>query len=299
MKAHALGVALLVLTTSASALGAEWLPGPSRAITLADSASPDAPVTSYAFGPRARASVGGDFGLILLPGRASDLRLGLSALVALDDAEHGGVFPSQLFRTSFALGAAWASPGSVAAADGRARLLELGLTLGLDAAKAFGGYTLSDRYHADDVPFGAGGGYLGVDAAFCSPLPARLVFTSRVGIRVYTNAFPDAVGQTEASDAVADFAREGSELRTSFELGLRFRASDYVEPLLRVYADSIIPHDDSAKMLWLGRALFGLAHPGRTLELTPFLDLEAGHGQGLLVNRTELRFGGGVRIHAR
>jgi hypothetical protein len=299
MKRRALAVALLGLTTSAPSLGAEWLPGPSRAISLADSASPDAPVTSYAFGPRASASVGADFALVLLPGRASDLRLGLSALVALDDAEHGQVFPGELFRTSFALGAAWALPASAPGTKTDSRLLELGLTLGIDAAKTFGGYTLSDRYHADDVPFGAGGGYLGVDAAFRSPLPARLVFTSRLGIRVYTNAFPDAVGQTEASNAVADFAREGSELRTSFELGLRFHASDYVEPLFRVYADSIIPHDDSAKMLWLGRALFGLAHPGRTLELTPFLDLEAGHGQGLLVNRTELRFGGGVRIHAR
>jgi hypothetical protein len=298
MTRRAFAVVLLLGTTSRSAHGAEWLPGPSRAISRADSASPDAPVTSYAFGPRARASLGSDFALFLLPSRASDLRLGVSALAAFDDAEHGGAFPGQLLKTSLELGAAWALPGKVVNANGRARVLELGLSLGIDASKTLGGYRLSDRYHSDDVPFGAGGGYLGVDVAFRSPLPQRLVFTSRLGLRAYTNAFLDVVGQTEASNAVADFAREGAELRTSFELGLRFRASDYVEPLLRLYADSIVPHDDSAKMLWLGRAMFGLAHPGRTLELTPFLDFEAGHGQGLLVNRTELRFGGGIRIHA-
>jgi hypothetical protein len=289
---------MLVLSAlSGRARAAEWLPGASRAISISDSASPDAPVTGYAFGPRARASIGSDFAFLLLRGGTSDLRLGASAFAAFDDAEYGGVFPAQLFRTSFNLGAAWALPGTMTSPT-QGRVLELGVVLGIDAAKALGGYLLPDRHHADDVPFGAGGGYLGLDAAFRAPLPHRLVFTSRLGLRAYTNAFPDALGQTEGSDAVADLAREGSELRTSFELGLRYRASEYVEPLLLLHADNIIPHDDSAKMLWLGRALFGLAHPGRYLELTPFLDLEAGHGQGLLVNRTELRFGAGLRVNA-
>jgi hypothetical protein len=298
MKRHDLVLMLALSGVSGQALGAEWLPGPSRAISISDSASPDAPVTGYAFGPRARTSIGSDFALVLWRGPATDLRIGVSALAAFDDAEYGQAFPEQLFRTTFNLGAAWAIPGSTTKRE-QEPLLELGAVLGVDAAKAMGGHLLQDRHHADDVPFGAGGGYLGIDAAFRAPLPRRLVFTSRLGLRAYTNAFPDALGQTEASDAVADFAREGSELRTSFELGLRYRASDHVEPLLRIYGDNIIPHDDSAKMLWLGRTLFGLAHPGRYLELTPFVDLEAGHGQGLLVNRTELRFGGGIRIHAR
>ncbi len=299
MRRHGLALVLAMSVTSGSAHAAEWLPGPSRAISRSDSASPDAPVTGYAFGPHARASIGGDFALLLLHSAANDLRLGVAALAAFDDAESGRVFPGQLVRTSFDLGAAWALPGSAESADGRARLLELGVLLGLDTANTLGGYALPDRYHADDVPFGAGGGYLGVDAAFRAPLPHRLSFMSRLGLRASTNAFPDAFGQTEASDAVAAFAREGSELRTSFELGLRFRANDSLEPLVRLYADTVVPHDDSAKMLFLGRALLGLALPGRFLELTPFLDLEAGHGQGLLVNRTELRFGGGVRVYAR
>jgi hypothetical protein len=297
MKRHGVAVMLALFGTSGQALGAEWLPGPSRAISVSDSASPDAPVTGYAFGPRARMSLGSDFALVLWRGRAADLRIGASALAAFDDADYGRAFPEQLFRTAFNLGAAWAIPGSMTRRE-EGGLLELGAMLGIDASKAMGGYLLQDRYHADDVPFGAGGGYLAIDATFRATLPRRLVFTSRLGLRAYTNAFPDALGQTEASDSVADFAREGSELRASFELGLRYRASDHVEPLLRLYADNIIPHDDSAKMLWLGRILFGLAHPGRYLELTPFVDLEAGHGQGLLVNRTELRFGGGIRVNA-
>jgi hypothetical protein len=280
-------------------LHAEWLPGPSRALSLADSASPDAPVTGYAYGPRAQVSLGGDWALLGARGRGSDVRLGGTALLVFEDAERRSLVPTQTLRTVFELSAAWAFPGHAAGARASTRTFELALVLGRTAGESLAGYVLSDRHHADDVPFGAGGTYLGADAAFRAPLLPALTVTSRLCLRLFTNAFPDLVGQPEASDLVADSGHEGAEVASHFELALRWAASAGARPLLALYADSILPHDDSAKVLWLGRALLGVALPGRAFELTPFLGVEAGHGQGVLVNRTELRLGSGLRLNAR
>ena len=80
---------------------AEWLPGSSRAISPADSASPDAPVTSYAYGPRAHASLGGDLALFSAPARAYTFRLGGSALLAFDDAERHALSPGEALQSAF------------------------------------------------------------------------------------------------------------------------------------------------------------------------------------------------------
>src|SRR4051812_13315972 len=85
--------------------GAEWLPGPSRAISVADSASPDAPVTSYAYGPRAQASLGGDVALFRVLARTYTFRLGGSALLAFDDAERHAALPGETVRDAFELSA--------------------------------------------------------------------------------------------------------------------------------------------------------------------------------------------------
>jgi len=287
---------------------ADWLSGPSRAISSADSASPDAPVTSYAYGPRAQASVGGDLALVSVFGRKSAFRLGGSALVAFEDAARRAVLPGETLRTSFELTFAWSLTNFAEHTLGRQSELEWALALGRRSALPMTDFTLADRYHSDDVPFGAGGYYLGGDIAFRAPLAVdraqspvlrRGSAFSRLGLRAYTNSFPDLVGANEASDFVADALHEGAEYQAWFEVGLRVHATERVEPLARLYLDMIEPHDDTAKPLVLARLLLGAALPGRSFELTPFTALEAGHGEGILVNRSELRWSGGVRLYAR
>ncbi len=292
-------LAALVTLLPASIAHAEWLSGPSRAISIADSASPDAPVSSYAFGPRAAASVGGDLALLTLHGRTAALRLGGSALVAFEDADRRVVLPGETLRTSFELSSAWAFTDFAASSLGLGKDLELTLALGRHSALPMTDFTLGDTFHSDDVPFGAGGYYLGLDGAFSAPLGCRFVEFSRLGFRLYTNGFPDLFGAHEASDTVADSLHEGAEYQAWFEVGLRFHATDWGEPLARLYLDLIEPHDDSAKTLALARLLLGVALPGRSFELTPFTAFEAGHGEGILVNRTELRSREGVRLYAR
>jgi hypothetical protein len=270
----------------------------SRVISRGDSADPDAPVTGYAYGPRARASLGLDLALLSQPHRDRAFRLGMVGLVALEDAQHRRVFPSQTGRSFVALGTslAYREPFRWLPAGHE---LELGLELGHRGAFTLDQLVLRDGYRTNDVPFGAGGNYLGLDGALRFPVGAHWTTTTRLRLRSYLNALPDAVGQTEASDYLASTLEEGAKASAGLELGLRYQLAPRVEPALRLYADVIEPHDDSAKTLWLTRALLGLALPGADFELEPYADVEAGHGQGLLVNRTELRMGGGVRLYAR
>lgn len=292
-----LTVALVVAPSVASAT--EWLAGPSRAIPVSDSVSPDAPVVSYAYGPRARATAGGDLAFVEVAGHGSDFRFGGSVLLAFENARSTRVFPEQTLRSVLELGGAWAFPDD---ADPRSKslgTLELGAVVGIRSAQRLGRFVLTDPVHATDVPSGAGGSYLGVELAARTLRRAPLVLTSRLGARFFTNLFPDAVGQAEASDVVADALREGVEFMDYLELDARWVQSALAQPLVGLYTDAIFPHDDSAHKRWLGRALLGVAFPGRVFELTPFVDGELGHGQGLLVNRTEARFGLGVRLDAR
>jgi hypothetical protein len=284
---------------AASPAHAEWLSGPSRAISVADSASPDAPVTGYAYGPRAQGSVGGDLALLSVHAQALSFRLGGSALVAFEDAKRRAVLPGETIRTAFELSAAWELTHLAERALGPGKKLELTLALGRHSALPMTDFTLGDRFHSDDVPFGAGGGYLAADLALALPIGSGFSHFSRVGFRAYTNAFPDLFGARVASDTVADSIHEGAEAQGFAEVGLRFRASTWAEPLARLYLDAIAPHDDSAKTLVLARLLLGVALPGPRFELTPFSALEAGHGAGILVNRTELRWSVGVRLYAR
>lgn len=291
--------ALLALSTLAHGAEAEWLTLGSRAISRPDSADPDAPVTSYGYGPRARGSLGVDLALLKLPNKSRELRVGFTALVATEDAHSHDPWPNELGRSLLALSVSWAYRDLFPAALPAGHELELGVEVGDRSAFAFDQLVLDDAYHTDDVPFGAGGTYLGVDAGLRSPLGARVVATSRLTLRAYLNAFPDVVGQTEASDHVASGLEEGAELSGSIELGARLLLLPGAQPVVRLFADLIEPHDDSAKLLWLTRALIGVALPGAHFELEPYADVEAGHGQGLLVNRSELRLGVGARIYAR
>lgn len=277
---------------------AEWLQAGGRAISRGDSADPDAPVTGYAFGPRARASLGLDLALLSLPGPRRSFRWGLVGLVAFDAAYGKRALPSQLGRSLLAFGPSWAFHDPFATLP-TGHELELDVELGRKTAFSLDELVLADRYRPSDVPFGAGGTYLGLAGGLSTPLGARTVFSSRLTLRSFINALPDAVGQTEASDYVASGLQEGAELSAALELGARFRLAPKVEPVLRAYADVIEPHDDSAKTLWLARVLVGLALPGAQFELEPFFDAEVGHGQGLLVNRSQWRFGLGARLYAR
>lgn len=295
---RAVGICVGLLLTAASA-SAEGLALGSRVVSRADSADPDAPVTSYGYGPRGRASLGLDVALAASPRKNCEFRLGLLGFVAFEDADRRRVFPGQVGRSWVALSGSWALQEPLPTLFGAGHELEIGLELGRRTAFSLDGFVLQDPWQQSDVPFGAGGVYLGVDTALRLLVLPRLTLTSRVTLRSYMNAYPELFGQHEAGAHVASALEEGAQRSAALELGARFALARQAEPVLRLYADVIKPHDDNAKTLWLVRGLFGLAVPGEHFELEPFVDAEAGHGQGLLVNRSQLRLGVGVRLYAR
>ena len=281
---------LVALTAATVALFARAVHAePSRAISAADSASPDAPVTSYAWAPGARLSLGAD----LTVQRLSRARLGFRALLAFAGADVKRVFPADLGRLAMEVGLAW--PVEPQRSN---RELELGVSLGRESAFSLQSFVLADRFHADDVPFGAGGFYLGIDAAFRAVPRSDWAITTRVALHLYTNLFPDLVGASEVSNLVADQLREGAELKGIFEVRVRYTKSRCYQPVALFYMDAVEPHDDSAHPLFLARAVLSVALPRNGIEIQPFVDVEAGHADGLLVNRNQLRSGAGVRLYA-
>jgi hypothetical protein len=298
MKRGAAALFLLPFSFSPAAR-AEWLTTPSRAISIGDSASPDAPATSYAYGPRARASVGLDLAVLRIPRERATWRFGGMALVAFEDVDDHDPLPGETVRSAWELSAAYAFEDFAGSTLGPGRTFELALGLGRRSAYAVDGFVLDDPYQPDDVPFGAGGVYLGTDVALHSSLGERFATFARLGFRGYLSGFADAAGTSEIGNFLADASQQGAKWQGSFELGLRFALAPELEPLARLYGEVIEPHDDSAKTLWLGRLLLGVALPSDAWEAAPFIDVEAGHGSGIAVNRTELRLGTGVRVYAR
>ncbi len=185
---------------------------------------------------------------------------------------------------SFAWPDVWA-PGSA---------LEVAVLVGHEGSRNPG--APPDAYRPSDVPFGGGGWFVAPDVALRLPVASGVTLTSRVGDRVYTNAFPDLVGASEASDFAADTLREGASQQPFAELILSWRHSVLVRPVAALYGEAVIPHDDSAVARVLARGLLGVGFAGNGGVLTPFVSGEAGSGKGSFINRQELRLSLGVRL---
>jgi len=292
----ALGLALVCLAAGARAEphGWQWLPGATRVVRLADGASRDAPVLEYAFGPSGQISLGHALGLATRRGEASDLHLGVSGLVALEAATAGMVLPGELARVIGTLDVAWTFHDAL----GRGTPLEVGVSYGVERAfelVAAESERVDLAPDPDDIPFGAGGMWLGLELATRAPLSACATLDVTLAERVYTNAWPLMFGARAESIQVASYLGEGLAHRPSLALALRWRVTEGLHPIARVSAELLVPHDDSADLGWLVRGVVGVAIVGERGELVPFVSLDAGNGKGLLVVERALRLSVGVR----
>ena len=305
-RAPVLLVALSVVVAASVASPAkveavEWLQVGSRALSRGTSASPDAPATGVAYGPRASSRLGADVALATWRTDPRTLRLGLMGLVGFDNAVSRSPLAGETGRTAVEVGLAWSLDAWALGRLGPRGLLELALVLGRRTAFGTERYLLGDPYRTDDVPFGGGGTYLGGDGVLRMGLGrgAAWELVLRLSLRGYLNAFPDLVGSRAASDVVADSLHEGAEWQTTAEVGIDRRLGTHARGYAALYGEAIGPHDDTARHLWLARLEVGAAAASGALELAPFVDIEAGHGPSLLVNRTELRLAAGVKLYAR
>ncbi len=271
--------------SSSAAAETRYFVSEGRAIPTTSSASRDAPVVEYAYGPRAYGSLGLAPGLLASDG----FHLGISGLFAWENDDSSSVLPKGLlFRDVESLSASFDWPET----------WELTLCLGHEGAHQERGASV-DPYRTTDIPFGAGGFFVGEELALELWPSSDVRFVSRVGERIFLNAFPLWVGQREASDHVADLLGEGLIHAPFAAIELRYRATPSIQPLASVVGEALVAHDDSARDGVLVRSIVGAAFPGRDWELVPFVSTEAGNGKGLFVNRRELRLSVGVRVAPR
>ncbi len=275
--------------------GITLLPGAARGISRSASASRDAAVFEYAFGPRAQASIGIEPGLVAFAGSHSVTRIGFYSLIGLENANSTAAFPpSELWRELFGLSLAvelpqlahtWLTPRSD---------LELGLTLGHEGDYATGDFSappLAPR----NIPFGGGGNFIAPDVAVRLPVGRSVSITMRLTDRIYFNELPLLVGARAASDVVADDLHEGLQNAASADLIVRWRARAWVSPQLALFGEHEFSHDAFGDDGGFFRAMASFVFPGKIGEIAPFYSFDAGNGVGLLINRRELRSSLGIR----
>lgn len=261
-----------------------FLPAETTAPDLSASASRNAPVLEYAYGPRAQAGLGHELALLGREGDSSSWRLALGVFIGLENSRATGIGPHQVWRDVEEL--TWFYRG-------RDSAFEVGLGFGHLGARASESANLESP-ESDDIPFGGGGYYLKPSLSY----EQRGESWGGVALaesRFFTNLWPELVGQKEASDTLTDTMGEGLSLSPALEGSLRYLGWGDTQPVVSARAQLLLPADDSARTGWLLRGLLGLALVGEHGSLIPHLALEAGNGQGLLINRRELRMSGGLR----
>ncbi len=294
-----LGATLVVLPARGepAASGTTWLPGPDRALPRTTSASRDAPVLEYAYGPRAQASIGAEPGLLQVRGPATTLRLGFYAMVGLENATSDRAFPpGELWRglvgASFALelprlARAWLVPGSD---------MEIALVVGHESDHASSGSSsMLPPPGPFAIPFGGGGDYLAPDIAVQLMAGPSVTVTVRLEDRIYFNELPLIAGSRVASDVIADDLHEGLLNAPGADLVLRWHATRWAEPQLAFFGEHLFAHDPVVPDGQFFRAMAGVVLAGRVGELEPFVSFDGGNGKGLLVQERALRLSAGVR----
>lgn len=288
-------IALVLLVPSvAAADGTEWLPGGARAISRSLSASRDAPVVEYAFGPRAQASVGGDLALVALHRSRSIVRLGGSLLFAFENAESRGPAPYELWRFVGELSASCSLERFAMRHLGPRGRAELSFSLGRAAAME-----TPDRLdrvpEPDEIPFGGGGYYLKPELGIRLAPAERFELDVRFDYRLFLNVLPRLVGHDDVSNAIANGLKEGLAHAPALNLTLRWTPRPHLLPFVSAHAAYLTPHDDHARGGYFCRLLAGIGVAAGVGRVSPFASVDIGNGLGLLIYRRELRFSLGVR----
>jgi hypothetical protein len=280
-------VVLACLPRAARADGVEWLPGDSRTVTHAVSASLDAPVSSIVFAPRDEIKAGFDLGIARIPLDGVALRPGLSGFADVQYANPGGFWPVPpptggiLFRGHYEfsldlgaerLGHAWFGPRGA---------FEIVLVAGHESDHVLAGEGPSPGFASatrrGDIVDGGEGNFVSVEVALRVPLGRRLDGWGRLGDRRYID------------DPVFH--------KPSIEGGVRWHLWPHVEPLVSVFGEALLVdrNTNQASDGGDGQLVAGVALSGSYGEVIPCVTVDVGNQKGLLVNHREADLLVGVR----
>jgi hypothetical protein len=282
-------MAVIALAPAAAHADVEVMPGASRAISHATSASRDTGLLGLALTPYSVLTAGGDVGIVKIQLAAVALRLGFFGLIELEsDRPFSGRLPDFIPRENSAF---WRAHGgySVAIAFDDLARRHLGprgafeATLSLrHESEHFTGSTGGDTPRFQDVAHI--GNFFLADVAV--RLPAGAV---DVELRLQNKIF---VG--EASYVVGPGA----------DAIVRWHLSRWLKPFMSTFAEYIVgndvTYDDGRRVRvpddYMIRNLTGVILPGRLGDVQIFSAIEIGNGKGLNVVKEEVRWGGGIRL---
>lgn len=260
----------------ASTVGAEeesltWLPGSARLIPRTTSASRDTPALEFAFGPKAQGSLGAEFGILEKQWREMSLRFGMYGMIALENDTEEIIFPREYWRGLVGFSLAYSPDALARAWFGKGSAIELGVVFGHE----------SD--HHTDAP-------LNVDELAYS-LYGQLNFLQHdIALRVPMGG----IGDVSIRFLDRLFAGSGYSHAPGFDLHVRFRPLEWLNPVVSVFGEHYFASAEGADC-YFGRAMTGIAFVGVFGELTPFASFDAGCRKGLLFERREAAVSGGFR----
>lgn len=281
-------VAVLLRAAPAGADGAgqvEWVPGSSREIPRTASASRDAPVSALVFAPRVRGDAAVDLAVVKIAWGGVALRPGFHAMFDLEHAEPGvaGALPlpgqgagPMLWRGLYGVSFALSAEALARRALGERGAIEIAVSFGHESDHVTG-ESFDDVRAPGDIAYGGGGDHVTFDVAARTRLGRFVEVWARPGDRIYV--------------------RGPLRHAPGLDLGLRLRAHPLLQPVIGAFGEGLLVDrsQGGAKDGFFASLLAGVAVAGRAGEITPFVAWEVGNGKGLLINRREARFGGGVR----
>ena len=251
----------------------EFMPGPAREIPRTESASRDAAALEFAYGPRAEASLGAEFGLIAARTPHRVVTVGMYAMWAMENVDQKQVFPPiQVGRGLVGFTASYSLAALARRVFGQRGAMEVSVTVGHESDHAIANPMLPAP-RPDDIR-DTEGNFAAPDAAVRAPLGPTEV-TARLANRLYwEGAIRDA---------------------PSLDLAVRWRALPGFLPTAALYAEKLFARDRGARTGGSLRLMTGAVVPGHLGEVFFFSSLELGDGRGLLVNQRETRIALGVR----
>ena len=283
-------IVLMAGLAASTTVRADVFPAESRAISLGDSASRDAPVVELAYGPGLQASFGGELGLLRSVRGLAEYHLSVYGLAAYELETSQFPPPSFLWTLAGITGAYALKPpprlGGV---------LEIAVGFGGALATSLG--TAEPIEPTGGIPFGGGGFYLRADVAWRRDFgPWEL--TARLDERLDLPTLLLIFDQRVAADLLADVIRDGLTNEPSADVVLRWRVRPRWQPLLSIHGEVLFPWETADPVGYSVRGLAGIALRGAAGEVIPFLSADVGNGHGLLINQHAMRFSVGVRYAA-
>jgi hypothetical protein len=261
----------------------EILPGASREISHAASASRDTAALGVIIVPRAVLTAGGDFGLCAIRGEGLTFRPGFFGMLELEsEGETKRFLPLPMGDTTFWRGLYGYSAAIAFDALAKRWLGERGA---LEATIAFRHesehFTGSNDGPTTEAYAGLPhiGDFILVDAALRAPF-GRFEVETRVQYKAFV---------------IRDDERAPYRHAPGADLIARFKAWPFLHFFSSTFAEFLISKDITEDAFFF-RNLTGIVLPGRAGDMYIYAATDVGHGKGLLVHRKEASLGGGIRI---